>query len=100
VSNNEQPISVQSAKHVGSNDLDVAVGRMGRSGVALFGFPPILSRYRVILFVVGNSLTLGLPVVAVSALFGRTGRGIAIWAGIAAVLLILALAIHVFTGAM
>jgi hypothetical protein len=46
------------------------------------GPPPSSESLYILLFVVGNSITLGLPVIAISALFGRIVRGIVIWAAI------------------
>jgi hypothetical protein len=60
------------------------------------GPPPLSEGLRILLFVVGNSLTFGLPVVAVSSLFGRTERGLIIWAAIAVVLLILVMILRLF----
>ena len=68
----------------------------GTTMVRFIGPPPSSEGLLILLFVVGNSLTLGLPVIAVSALFGRTDRGLLIWAVIAAVLLMLVMVLRLF----
>jgi hypothetical protein len=61
------------------------------------GAPPQSEVLGILLWVVLCTLFVGLPVVAVCALFGRTERGLRIIAVIAAVLLVLALILRAFT---
>ena len=69
---------------------------LGLSG-NYFSSPTMLSRHRWFVLVVGNSLTIGLPIVAIAALFGRTKRGLIILAMIMASLLCLATILHLYT---
>jgi len=65
--------------------------------VDYFRSPAVLSRYRWFVFVVGNSLTLGLPMIAIAALFNRTKSGIIAFAILFSTLLCIAVALHLFT---